>query len=445
VSWVIGMIAGYGLGMMLNPLQNYVNQIVNQTFPINIPGPDQVMELRLRNEIDEAKYHELMKKWGYSEEVSDKLFRLTERLMSAEAVIMLWRRGVINEAERNLLLRKIGIEDPKLWIKATEYYPSPTDVIRFAVREVFTPSIAARYGLYQDIPPEYYKWAEKVGLPKEIAEFYWAAHWNLPSATQGYEMLHRGIITEDELKTLLRALDVMPYWRDKLIKISYNPIPRVDIRRMYDLGFLKDEELEEHNRFIGLSPEDAKRLTLWIKANRYLTDAINYYKLGLITLEDIERDLRNMGVPDDRIRAIKLRVKAHKKERVQRERDLTKSEIVKGVKNGILTWDQGVELLQSIGYDRSEAEYILTINLIASKGDPEVYSEMLDAVVKYRLALGLPAKPVPKELIEAEKEYRRLKELYEKEENELKKSEIAQKLAKAEARFRKLLQEYLRA
>ncbi|GAH93918.1 unnamed protein product, partial [marine sediment metagenome] len=44
-------------------------------------------------------------------------------------------------------------------------------------------------------------------------------HWSLPSPSQGFEMLHRGVIDEAELNMLLRALDIMPFWREKLTKV----------------------------------------------------------------------------------------------------------------------------------------------------------------------------------------------------------------------------------
>ncbi|GAH79863.1 unnamed protein product, partial [marine sediment metagenome] len=75
-------------------------------------------------------------------------------------------------------------------------------------------------------------WAGKKGLSKEWSERYWAAHWNLPSPQQGFEMLHRGVINVSELNMLLRALDVMPFWRDKLTAIAFRRLTRVDIRRM---------------------------------------------------------------------------------------------------------------------------------------------------------------------------------------------------------------------
>ncbi|GAH81965.1 unnamed protein product, partial [marine sediment metagenome] len=114
-----------------------------------------------------------------------------------------------------------------------------------AVREAFTPAIAKKFGQYEDFPPDFEKYAGMKGLSKEWAERYWAAHWSLPSPSQGYDMLHRGIIDNKELFMLMKALDIMPFWRDKLMQMSYHLLTRVDIRRMYKAGVLTEAEVYE--------------------------------------------------------------------------------------------------------------------------------------------------------------------------------------------------------
>ncbi|GAI71686.1 unnamed protein product, partial [marine sediment metagenome] len=104
-------------------------------------------------------------------------------------------------------------------------------------------------------------WAMKKGLSKDWSQRYWAAHWNLPSPLQGFEMLHRGVIDEGELTMLLRALDVMPFWRDKLTQIAYRRLTRVDIRRMYKQGVLDESEVLESYKQHGYTDENAARMT----------------------------------------------------------------------------------------------------------------------------------------------------------------------------------------
>ncbi|GAH24647.1 unnamed protein product, partial [marine sediment metagenome] len=160
-------------------------------------------------------------------------------------------------------LRKIGIHPAYVPLLSELAYiiPPTGDLITMAVREAFTPEIAARFGQYEDFPKEFAHWAAKKGLTQDWAERYWAAHWSLPSASQGFEMLHRGVIGTTELNMLLRALDIMPFWRDKLTYVAYKRLTRVDIRRMYRVGVLDEEGVLNANLELGYNERDSKRMT----------------------------------------------------------------------------------------------------------------------------------------------------------------------------------------
>lgn len=159
-------------------------------------------------------------------------------------------------------LKKIGIHPNYTDVYKTLAYQIPpvADIITMAVREAFTPEIAAKFGQYQDFPPDLELYAGQKGLSKEWAERYWAAHWALPSPQQGFEMLHRGVIDRTELDMLLRAQDIMPFWRDKLTAIAYRPLTRVDVRRMYKQGVLTEREVFESYQDQGYDEKNAERM-----------------------------------------------------------------------------------------------------------------------------------------------------------------------------------------
>lgn len=172
-------------------------------------------------------------------------------------------RGEINLETHNRLLSSFGLTEENIDLIRDLYLLIPTvsDLIRMAVRETFTPEIAQKFGQYEGLPQEFVEWAAKQGLSKEWSSRYWAAHWELPSATMGFEMLHRGIITNEELTLLLRALDVMPFWRERIIKLSYNPLTRVDVRRMYQLGVIDQEQVKRSYLDLGYDNQKADWLT----------------------------------------------------------------------------------------------------------------------------------------------------------------------------------------
>lgn len=172
-------------------------------------------------------------------------------------------RGELTLHEHDDLLKQYGLSGENIALIKQLYLliPGVSDLIRMAVREAFTPEIYKRFGQDQDFPTEFANWAVKQGLSKDWALKYWVAHWELPSATMGFEMLHRDVIDDNELKLLLRALDVMPYWREKLIKISYNPLTRVDVRRMYQLGVLDEKQVKRAYLDLGYDDQKAGWLT----------------------------------------------------------------------------------------------------------------------------------------------------------------------------------------
>jgi hypothetical protein len=223
-------------------------------------------------------------------------------------------------------LSKIGIHPTyhSLYKELAYQIPPVADIITMAVREAFTPEIASRFGQYEGLPTAFVDAVGKKGISKEWAERYWAAHWSLPSPQQGFEMLQRGVISRDDLALLLRALDIMPFWRDKLIQISYNPLTRVDIRRMYALNIINTAEVNKAYQEIGYNTENAARLTTFTvklteqaaaraaaakekaKAEKIplwtTAQTLSFVKKGLITTDRARQELIWLGYDEERIR-----------------------------------------------------------------------------------------------------------------------------------------------
>ena len=195
-------------------------------------------------------------------------------------------------------------------LDALKYFiPPPQDLITMSVRDVFTPEIVRKYRQDEDFPPDFAKWAKQQGISEFWARKYWQAHWVLPSVQMGYEMLHRRVITEAELKDLMRAQDIMPGWRDQLVEISYRPYTRVDIRRMHRVGVLSDNQVYESYRDIGYNDAKAKTLRdFTIELNRDDDDiqedlegitrssVLAAFKDGIITRQTTDDLLKEAGI-----------------------------------------------------------------------------------------------------------------------------------------------------
>ena len=195
---------------------------------------------RHRGLINDNQYIGFMEEIGISRDNSFNIFESSKQLLTAGDYAALFRREEMTEPEFEENLVKLGFDkrQKNLILAATQFYPTPADLIRFAVREVYSDATAKRFGLFEGIPPKFLEESSKVGLSEDSAKLFWAAHWELPSLSQGYEMFHRRIIDRDTLLQLMTAQDVMPFWRDKLMQKSYHPLTRVDVRRMYGFGVL---------------------------------------------------------------------------------------------------------------------------------------------------------------------------------------------------------------
>jgi hypothetical protein len=261
--------------------------------------PKTALAIKFRRPDKSSLIESDLKDQGWSEERSELLMDVAKSRLKEELLVTLRLRNIITKAQYTLRMYALGYDaaEAEDLYKSLLAYPGISDIVRMAVREAYTPEIAEKFGQYLDIPPDFITEAAKVGIPEEIARQYWAAHWDLPSPMQGFDMLHRGIITQEELKLLLRALDVMPFWRDKLINLAYAPFTRVDVRRMHKMGILTRAQVLQSYQDIGYNPEKAEALTKFTEqlnagtgtqAEKELTksDILTAYRAGIYSREE---------------------------------------------------------------------------------------------------------------------------------------------------------------
>jgi len=268
-------------------------------------------------------------------------------------------KGLINKDTYTENLSKLGYTDTRAENLFTNswFYPSASDFIRFSVREVFRNDIVEKFGYDEGFPidekiqpAQQPAWVKEVSggkvitlkqavefarLDPEILRMFWRAHWELPSPNQGFEMLHRRVIDQDELETLLKIADFAPFWIPKLIDISFTPFTRVDARRMFEVGVLDDEGYLDALLDLGHSPEKAQQLLDWTR-------------------------VRKMAP----------------------ERDLTKAQIEKAFREGLKSRVWTIESLQGLGYDKDESELIVL--LIEHDEQSKEREDIIDHLVRVR-------------------------------------------------------------
>ena len=253
-----------------------------------------------------------------------------------------------------------------------KYYPNAPDFVRFGVREVFKPDIVAKYGYDKDFPEEIKPYMKRAGLTDEVMQWFWRAHWELPSFYNIREARWRDVITDKELDEWLMVNDYAPYWRDKLKEIVYTPYTRVDIRRMYDTGVVSRDEVKRTYKDIGYDEIHAENLTKFTIINSDKTkDVLSTYTKAFSKGIIDESELRGQMVEMEySAKEIDLRISMLSASEVAErpKKGLTLTNVKKLFTKGLITADTLEDMLIKLNYDNEAVMYMKL--LIITDSDP---------------------------------------------------------------------------
>lgn len=309
---------GLSLWMMvrggLRPMENKVNYQADADLRSYLPDVNTTLSLWRFGILPEGDAKNILKQLGVPDNLMVSLYQYARNLPNMGDVIAGKWRGVIPQAEWSSMLKRMGYEqsDIELFTELSKNIPPLSDLIHMLVREAWNDGTSGKFGYDDDYPTDLNEWLTKQGYDPDWGKKYWRAHWTLPSPTQAYEMLHRGLIDDNTLRELLKTADYPSFWREKLQAISYNVFTRVDVRRLVQAGLMNAADALKAYQDMGYKKEDAQKLV----------------------------DFAVKGIS-------------------QEERDLTKAEVV-GMYVDALT-DRGAtaQALVKMGYDQQEADAIL--------------------------------------------------------------------------------------
>lgn len=333
-------------GLLYPPAGRISEYGLNQTMPNAIPDIGLLSSMLAAGYLTPEQFNTFAARLGYDDPFVKPFRALAESRLTPDQYLSLWRRGFLSEDGLEYVLTELKYrpDEQTLLKKVSEYFPPPPDLIRFAVREVYSKATAEKFGQFEDLPEEFLRESRKAGLSEDQARNYWAAHWELPSASMGFEMFQRRIIDRDTLGMLLKSLDVMPYWRDKLIELSYKPLTRVDVRRMYGLGVLDEEGVYNSYLDTGYSPENARLMTEYTVRyeNSELdgitrTNLIGAFKKSIIDENELREYLRGLGYSE---KTVEFWVSNAEYENYVEDLDVFTSELSESYQAGELSAEQ---------------------------------------------------------------------------------------------------------
>ncbi len=296
------------------------------------------------------------------------------------SVITAWRRDP--ELYKALFgdLHDLGWNDERIeaFKFITEFLPNADEQTLWLAREVFEPKMVERYGLDDELPVYEETDFSKIGVTPEQMRNKWRAHWQHASWQQVVEMLHRGLMDEADVWDWFRVVEIPPFWRQKLIDSAYTWPTRVDVRRWWDMRTIDEAELRRLYSGMGYRGDNLENYLLWTKVYVAFPDLIARWTKGWITIDDVRSELIGLGMPAARVEEmIQTKIKPEGAERVSGERDVTKTDIYKGVKQGVITRGEAIELLMELGFEEDEADYLLAINIPVDQEDKVVKGRQL--------------------------------------------------------------------
>lgn len=321
-----------------------------------------------------AAFAEHAEKIGLSPEWARNYWADHWRLPSETQLAAMMFRGEISSGQFSDSLKALDFAPTWRAKLETVLRPIPplSDMIRFAVRDVYTPATVAEFGLNDDFPAVFSQQAALHGMDQTYAQQYWAAHWRLPSALQGYRMLWRGIITKAQLQTLLKALDYPPFWRERLEQLAHIVPGRIDLKRMLRHEILTPAQVQAGYVRLGYSEQDADRMR---------DIAVAELETGAVVQKWAERarsglysaahsDYLDGNADAAAARAMLARVGATAAEQttilaiwdVERDRtrrDLTQAQILKLAKKDVWTDAQALDALLDLGMEPADAQALI--------------------------------------------------------------------------------------
>lgn len=344
------------------------------------------------------------------------------------SVMTAWRRDKPAYEKYFDDLRDQGWSDER--IKALKFFtlfmPSARDIVSWYAREVYEPDMVERYGLDSELPDYERTDFPKIGVDPIQAKNFWMAHWEHASYMQIREMVHRGVLSKDKTMPAppttkegwaardaealeaaydwYRLVEIPPFWRARLTEMMFEVPTRVDVRRWWDMRTIDEERLRSIYHAQGYHGRDLDDYVIWTKVYVAFPDLIARWKNGWITIDEVRAKLIEYGMPAERAEELlETKFKATAGDKTAAERDITKTDIIKGVKKGVISRGEGQELLMDLGYDEDDADYILAINIPVDEEDVVINQREL---TKTDILKGLKA-----EIITEDEVLERLKEI----------------------------------
>ncbi len=324
--WIMANVAHVNrfLGVDLNEFMWQYRYAMHAMCRQRYLDPQQATTAYMGNALSEQEYDTHYAIHGLCPESAAQFKHATRSKPTVLELAIMQHRQIISREEYHKRMRELGYLESEVrdeMFAITEQVPTMVDIIRFMVRDTDDPNVVNTFGLDTEFENKYGKqlkeWARDQGIPDEVALHNWRAHWTIPSPGQLFEFWHRLRDNPDfggkekllqDIKDALIQQDILPYWHEHYLAISFRPMFRRDIRRAFEIGAINEKQVREAYIQLGHSDEVADTLTEFSVRlrDRRLSGhvAIKLWKAFSIDRMEVEQRLRADGIPDAPVKQV---------------------------------------------------------------------------------------------------------------------------------------------
>lgn len=359
-------ITGFGYGMLLSAaLAPKVTQEIDAKMQNTPLEARDLITLDFRDYWDMGRFDDRMQLRGYNIPNAKHLKNAMRPLVDTRSLINLKHRQLITPGEFNTFMAGHGFTQSNidLMLKEAQYFPTPSEVILWAAREVFEPEEREKLKLDEKFPEKFWEYAEKAGMSREEAENFWAAHWGFPGWTTIQEMRWRNIITDDDVETFFTEADIVPFWRDAMKEVMFSPYTRVDARRMYETDILTREQFKTAMTDIGYTDERAEDLAKWATDRKLapqkdltMSKIEKAFRDGEIDAANFTQRIMDMGYDAEEATLILNLLKRDIEEKEEKDRV---DWYILRFKNGLITIDDLTKFLDTLGLNEAKKNKLI--------------------------------------------------------------------------------------
>ena len=283
-------IAEKWLGAPILPFLQGTIYNINYNNPQLLPGIPDLQGLFRKGAISEEVFRCLVRANGSYDSWQMKIAESSTLVPSLFDIIRLIRGKKLTTTEFNYYANLNGIKtsspqgqiDLGVFLEATRAIPGVADLVRMMVRDAADNTIALKYGTDTDFANKFagqlQEWSEQQGVDPEIMKYYWRSHWEIPSNTQLFDMLHKLrpnrrvgnipaniVTTPADVKQAIQVNDLTPYWVDRVMATSYSSLTRIDAQRAFFIEAINEDELFDAYMDLGYDKATAQVLVDFTK------------------------------------------------------------------------------------------------------------------------------------------------------------------------------------